>query len=454
VLLLLDFWPLGRLQNRCQLPGLFKEKLPLFAFSALSCVATVIAQRQAIEPTGNFSLSLRIGNALVAYVVYLGKLIWPSQLAVLYPLSKSGWPAWQIFDSILILAGLTAGAWLVRRKRPYLLVGWLWYLGMLVPVIGILEVGHQAYADRYTYLPQIGLCLAGTWMAAEWAGERRRRRAMLGSIASAILCALLAVAYHQTTYWRDNETLWTHTLECTRANWAAENNLGMALVQQGRPEEAIAEFHRAIQINSSDAEAHNNLGGVLLQQRRPEDAIAEYREALRINPGYADAHFNLGTTLLQQGRPVEAEAEFRAALRINPDDAEADKNLGNALLQQGRAAEALDQAQKALDLQPADAGAQNNLAWMLATAPQPSLRDGAKAVRLAVQASQSSGGNNPVILRTLAAAYAEAGQFPDAVQAARKALDLARAESDAELAGTLLREVKLYEAGRPYEADR
>jgi tetratricopeptide (TPR) repeat protein len=502
VLLLLDYWPLGRFQNRSQLPGLLREKIPLFALSAASCVATVLAQRQAIQSIEHFSLSLRIGNALVACVVYVGKLIWPTHLAILYPLLKDGVPAWQVIDATLLLMALTAGAWLLRRGHPYVIVGWLWYLGMLAPVIGILQVGHQAYADRYTYLPQIGLCIAGAWMAADWAGRRRGRRAALGGIALVILCVLPVAAWHQTTYWRDNETLWTHDLACTRENWAAHNNLGMALYQRGSTEEAMAQFREALRLDPDNAQAHTNLGNTLLREGYTEEAIAEYREAFKIDPAEAEAHYDLGNALLQQGRTEEAIAQFREAIRIDPADANAHSNLGVALMQQGhneeaiaqfreavrinpaladahcdlglalfqdgRIEEAIAQVERALDLQPADVTIQNKLAWMLATAPQPSLRDGARAVELATRASQSSGGNSPAILRTLAAAYAEAGQFPAAIQAAQRALQLAQrgggeergteggraAQSNTALANALPREINLYEAGRSFEEAR
>jgi tetratricopeptide (TPR) repeat protein len=420
VLLLLDYWPLGRFENRSQLPALLREKIPLFALSALSCVATVIAQKQTIQTIQSFPLSLRVGNALVAYVVYLEKLIWPSQLAVLYPFLKDGWPAWEVFDAILLLAGLTVGAWLLRRKEPSLLVGWLWYLGMLAPVIGILQVGDQAYADRYTYLPQIGLCLAGTWMAADWAGQRLGRQMALGAVALAILCVLPVVAFRQTTYWHDDETLWTHALECTRGNFTA----------------------------------HNDLGNDLLQQGRTEEAIAQYREALEIDPAVSEAHNDLGFALFRQGRTEEAVAEYRAALQINPAYAQAQINLGNGLLRQGRIEEGIAAIGKALELEPGNAAIETNLAWMLATTPQMSLRDGARAVQLAAEACESSGGNNPTILRALAAAYAQAGQFPNAVQTGQKALQLAEAQSNADLASALSREIKLYESGQSYRKEQ
>jgi tetratricopeptide (TPR) repeat protein len=234
----------------------------------------------------------------------------------------------------------------------------------------------------------------------------------------------------------------------------AHNDLGLVLVQQGRPEEAIAQFREASRIKPNDSEAHNNLAGVLRQQGRPEEAIAEYREALRINPVYGDARFNLGATLLQVGRPEQADPQFRAALQINPLDAEAHYNLGESLLNEGHTGEAIDHIQEALQLQPANLVIQNTLAWILAAAPQSSLRDGARAVQLAAQASQSTGGNNPVILRTLAAAYAETGQFPIAVQTAQKALQLAQAQSNTALANALPQEIKLYQTRRSFEEVR
>jgi tetratricopeptide (TPR) repeat protein len=553
VLLLLDYWPLGRLQKISQLPGLLREKIPLFALSALSSVATVLAQQRTLEPIGNFPLSERIGNGLVAYVAYLGKLIYPSQLAVLYPLSADRSPAWQVMDALLFLTAMTGGAYVLRRKQPFILAGWLWYLGMLVPVIGILKVGQQAYADRYTYLPQIGLCIGATWAAADWAGQRRGRRLALGCAAVAIPCALMVVAYRQATYWRDSETLWIHTLACTENNYVGHNNLGVVLIDQGKPREAIAQYVEAVRINPRYADVRNNLGNAMLQQGQVEEAVAQYREALRINPAYTDAHYdlgnalvrqgkqeaavaeyeealrlnpyyadavhtNLGNAFLQQGKPEEAIAQYGEALRINPAYAGARNDLGYALFRQGRPEEAMAQyvealridptfagthnnfgdalvqqgrleegiaqyrealrldpanenahinlgnamiekgesggaiaeMQKALDLQPANPSFQNKLAWILATAAQSSVRDGARAVKLAEQASQSAGGNDPDFLRTLAAAYAQAGESSRAVQTAGKALQLAEAKASAALAGHLRREIELYRAGHAF----
>jgi tetratricopeptide (TPR) repeat protein len=325
-------------------------------------------------------------------------------------------PAWEVFDAALLLAALTVAVNSLRQKYPYLLVGWLWYLGMLVPVIGIVQVGDQAYADRYTYLPQIGLCIAGTWMAADWAGEWRVRRIALGGVAAVVLCGLTIAAWRQTTYWRDSEALWTHTLENTRDNWAAHNDLGTVLYQKGRTADAIAEFRKAVAIFPGDAEAHNNLANALVGEGAPEEAIAEYREALKIKPACPEAQVNLADVLLREGEVDDARVHL----------------------------------QEAIALHPANAGTLNKLAWMLAAAPQTSVRDGAAAVEVALEATRLSGGTNPIILRTLAAAYAEAGEYSNAVQTANAALKLAESQTNTVLAEELRRESGLYEAGRPF----
>jgi tetratricopeptide (TPR) repeat protein len=232
----------------------------------------------------------------------------------------------------------------------------------------------------------------------------------------------------------------------------AQNNLGTALFQQGKTEEAIAHFKEALRLNPGGIDARNNLGNALLEQGRMEEAIDQYRGVLKLAPGNANAHYNLGNALLEKKQAVEAATHFREALRINPGNADAQCNLGFALFLQGRTGEAIEQAKKGLEQQPANAAIQNILAWMLTTAPEGSLRDGARAVELATKASQSNGAeNNPVILRTLAAAYAETGRFAEALETARKALHLAETQSNAKVSGELSREIKLYEAGRRCE---
>jgi tetratricopeptide (TPR) repeat protein len=481
VLLLLDYWPLQRQESA---GGLVMEKLPLLVLSAASCFATLLAQTGAIQSTKSYSLPLRFGNASVTCLVYLGQMVWPSSLAAFYPYPLNGLPAWEVALAGILLAGLSAVAWGERRKQPWLLMGWLWYLAMLLPVIGVIQVGMQAHADRYTYLPQIGIYVAVTWLAAEWGAKQRVGQMALGGLMTAVLAVLMVCAWKQTAYWENSETLWNHTLACTTGNnvaylnaghdlrkkgrldeaiafyqkglqtepdnAASENNLGNALCEKGRVDEGITHYKKALQINPAFAEAQFNLGKALRLKGKADEAILQFQKALQIKPDFAQARFNLGNALLQQGKADQAVTQFERALEINPNDASIHLNLGLCFSQLGRMDEAILQDQEALQLKPADPGIQNNLAWLLATCPQGSLRDGAKAVALARQANELTGGNNPIILHTLAAALAEAGRFPEAAEAAQRAWRLAEAQSNPDLAGQLQSEIKLYQAGLPF----
>jgi len=436
VLLLLDYWPLGRVaggkwrvssnkNSVSQLPGATKrseggstlllEKLPLFGLAAVSCAATLFAQTEAIQPLENMSLPLRVGNALISYVTYLGQMFWPSGLAVLYPFTTGCVGVSRVVLSLVLLAGISTGVFVLRR-RPYLLTGWLWYLIMLVPVIGIVQVGLQTGADRYTYLPQIGLYVLLTWTAVDLCAGLRNRRWVLGGLSATILVALIFCARTQTSYWQNNESLWTHTLACTSDNVVGHNALGNALLKKGSVDEAIAHFQKALQIKPNSAGTHNNLGSALLQKGSVDEAIAHFQKALQIKPDDAEAQNNLAVALFEKGNMDEAIAHFQKALQIKPDDTKV----------------------------------QNNLAWALAIAPQASLRNGHQAVELAQRANQLAGGGNPVILRTLAAAYAEAGRFPEAVETAQHALQLAETPSNTALADVIRSQMKLYQAGIPF----
>jgi tetratricopeptide (TPR) repeat protein len=395
VLLLLDYWPLRRVESAGRL---VMEKLPLLALSAASCVITLLAQHEAIQSVGVFSPSCRLANALAAGLVYLGQMVWPAGLAAFYPYPLNGLPAWEAALAGMLLAGLSAAAWGWRRRQPWLLVGWLWYLVMLIPVLGIIQVGGQAHADRYTYLPQIGIYLAVTWLVAGWGAKRRVGRAAFAGLMSVLLAALMICAWRQTTYWQDSETLWNHALACTTDNDVANNSLGLALSQKGRMAEAINCFQRALQINPGYAPAHDSLGNLLLQMGRVDEAIAHYQsslqiessnpavrgnlgialfqkgkvdeaitqfqQALHIKPDYA-AHNNLGIALFRNGRVDEAITQYQAALEINSDYVEAYNNLGNALLQKGKVDEAIARFQQALQINPAFAKAHNNLGTAL-----------------------------------------------------------------------------------------
>ena len=450
VLLLLDYWPLNRLSSftpRVVL-RLVGEKLPLFVLTVGSCVVTSLVPEK--MTSGRLDFGLRLENAVVTYVTYLWQMIYPSGLACLYPNPVNSLPIWQVGGALGLLLAISGAAWVFRRTHPYIVVGWLWYVGMLIPVIGVVQISYYAHADRYTYLPQIGLYVLLTWGAAELCGGRRYCRLVLGGLAAVILAALIFGARTQASYWRNSESLWVHTLACTSDNYTAHNNLGDILYQKGKVDEAIAQYQTALKIKPDYPNAHYNLGNALLKKRRVDEAIGQYQTALKIKPNYAEARDNLGNVLFQRGRVDEAITQYQAALKIKPNDAKAHNNLGNALLQKGRGGEAITQYQAALKIKPAYPEALNNLARVLATFPQASLRNGGKAVELAQRANQLTGGGNPLILHTLAAAYAEVGRFGDAIRSAQKAIELAQAAGQKDLAAQLNSELKLYEAGLPF----
>jgi tetratricopeptide (TPR) repeat protein len=459
VLLLLDWWPLHRVtpdgagggRVKAAFWGLVKEKIPLFLLSVGSCVATFLVPEKLLESQRQPFLE-RLGNAVVSYAIYLRQMVFPAGLAIPYLYPPGGLPFWKVALAFVLLAAISMVVLACWKKRPYLLVGWLWYLGMLVPMIGLVQISYYAYADRYTYLPGIGLVLAGTWAVADWGAGRKHRRAVLGALMAAVIGILMVCAWKQTGSWKNSETLWTHTLGCTTGNGVAYSNLGGDLLSKGRVDEAIVFYQKGLQAEPDDAEAHNNLGMALGQQGRMDEAIIQFQQAVQFNPDYAEGHNNLGIVLLDKGKADEAISQYQKALEIKPDFAAAHNNLGDALRQMGRMDEAFTHFQQALEIKPADPAIQNNLAWLLATCPKASLRNGNKAVELARQANALTGGKNPTILKTLAAAFAETGRFSEAVETARHALHLAWAQSNTELATQLQSEMQLYRAGSPFHS--
>jgi tetratricopeptide (TPR) repeat protein len=450
VLLLLDYWPLQRFANIRSTRRLIVEKIPLLLLSLASCVATVWAQSGATGAMEQFSLASRIGNALVSCVIYLRQLFWPAKLAVFYPYRAID--LWQVVLAAVLLVGITVLAFLWRRTRPYFLVGWLWYLGMLAPVIGIFQIGLQGHADRYTYLPHIGLCIAATWTVAEMSIFRSRGKLLI-SFSVIVVLALTACAWRQTSYWKNSETLWKQTLAVTSDNDVANNNLGLFYEQQRNLDEAISQYEAALQIQSARPEARynlskavtqTNLGNALTGKGQLDAAIRHYTKAVELRPDYADGHFNLAHVLLRQGRLDDAIAEYEKTLSIQPDDAEAHTSLGNALLQKGSLRLAIEHYEKAIIGAHPSVFALNNLAWILSTSPDPAYRNGTRAIELANQANQLSRGLNPVFTRTLAAALAEAGRLDDAIRTAQIAAQLALNQGDSALANEIEKDVDLY----------
>ena len=564
VLLLLDYWPLGRLSatsgtgrmppdasalsdsppaNGSRLWQRLRfsfsrqvaaEKIPLFALAAASCVATSLAQREAMAALDIAPLSMRIGNALVSYVAYLGQFFYPAGLAVFYPYSYDGLPTWKVVGAAVLLGCICLAALLGRRRFPYLFVGWFWYVGMLVPVIGLVQVGGQAMADRYTYLPQIGLCIALAWGAANVAVAWPYRRWAYGAASVLIVVGLMVCSFRQTMVWRDSLTLWKRALDCTDENSVAHNNYGMALVKDqhveealdqfqqatsispnqalpvnnlidalksrgkydeaiaaqenarlaphlaaiahyreamkidpssfyvhnnlgnslaacGQFAEAIAEYREALRLKEDYASAHNNLANILLKLGRIDEAFTEYQRAIELDPRSAKSHNNIGVILAKRGQSDAAVAEFQNALAIDPKFASAHDNLGVVLTQQGKTAEAMTHWKEMVKLQPTNLRAVNQLAWLMATCPEPSIRNPAEAVELAQWAVQLSHSLDPIPLNTLAAAYARAGQYSKATQAAKEALALATRQKDQPLADSIKNKMALYKAHTPYQ---
>ncbi len=358
--------------------SLFIEKIPLFALTAASCVVTLAAQRGAMKPLDRMDFPWRVANAAVAYVAYLGKMFYPAGLAVFYPLPNSPPPALQVVAAVSLLLAISMVAFLARRKCPYLLCGWLWYLGTLVPVIGLVQVGSQAMADRYTYLAQIGLYIAVAWGAADLCAagfsaipflyntKPGYPRGPFAAVSALLVAALLVGGWRQTALWHDSRTLWTHALACTSQNPIAHNSLGNVLADSGQVEDAIAHYRQALEIESGYAAAHHNLARALAGRGEASEAIAHYRLALAINPDYAEADANLGIALAGRGEVEDAIAHYRRALAINPELVEAHNNLGNALAGRGQIDDAIACYRHALEITPGFADAYYNLGTALA----------------------------------------------------------------------------------------
>jgi tetratricopeptide (TPR) repeat protein len=379
VLLLLDYWPLKRFQfqmpNEQRSTGsqmqakvfLIVEKIPLLLASAASCMVTLYAQQDAgaVGSLDLYPLHLRIVNALVSYTGYLAKMLWPVNLAVIYPY-PGAFPAWQILASCLMLFGMSFLALKLYKSHPWLLVGWLWYLGTLVPVIGLVQAGTQAMADRYTYVPLIGMFIIIVWGLSELLERYRLKHIASAIIATAIVSSLTAISWHQVGYWENSITLFEHTLDVTNNNYAAHNNLGHRLLELGKTDDALRHFAKSIEINSEFEIAHLNLGLAFSRQGKLDQAIKHYSKALQIKPNYIVAHNNLGNAWYRLGKADKAYVHYLEAIKINPAYAEAYNNLGAVSIRMGDLKRAVFFFRKALKINPEFVGAQNNLKNTLA----------------------------------------------------------------------------------------
>jgi len=422
VFLLLDFWPLQRLSlldSRFAWRGmkLMAEKLPFFALSAGSALVTVLGHEELgiVTTGGAFSLSNRIQNAIVSYGRYLKKIVYPDDLAIFYP-HPGQWPAAVIFGTGLLLVLLTAGAFLQRKKRPWLLVGWLWFLGSLVPTLGIIQVGPQSMADRFVYFPMIGISIALVWGANELSEGYGLSKWINMALSCAVLGLLTALSFRQIGYWKTSRTLWQHALDVTPRNYIACNNLAEAWVQEGQPARALPLVNEAIQRNPIAVEAWCHRGNIYRDLGRSVEALTNYSVAARLAPRWPDVP-------LLMGQVEEARSNWQPAI---------------------------EHYQRAVDLDPKSVPALNNLSWLLATAPDAGQRDGRRAVQAALKAAELTSYRMPMVLGTLAAAYAENGQFKEAIDTAGAAIAIANASGNRALAERNIELRELYSAQKPF----
>ena len=465
------------------------EKVPLLVLAAASCTVTYLVQKAfgAMVFTDRLQPPLRVANALASYVWYMVKTVAPADLAVYYPYDAR-LPAWEVSGAAVLVVGATLAAVLAARRRPYVAVGWFWYLGTLVPVIGLVQVGGQAVADRYSYVPLVGVFIAIVWCAADLTAGWRLRGAVLGVAAGAAVLACIAITNHQVAYWSDGVKLFQHAIDVTGRNEVAQTNLAAELASRkqygatiehcrealrqypdmgdvhnvlavaldaiGQPGEAEKEFREAMRLHPAAAGYHINMGMFLAKQGRFSEARGHIEDGIRLKPDDLNAHIFLGEILNSLERPQAAAREFQAALGLSPLSARARGGLGVALQGQGRIEEAVAEFREAVRVDPREFKTLNNLAWILATSPEPKLRNAAESVELAERAARAMERKDPSRLDTLAAAYAEAGRFDDAVRTAEEALGLTAGGKQDDLAAALRARLDLYRAGKPHREER
>jgi protein O-mannosyl-transferase len=558
-LLLFDVWPLRRFEpgvpgRTRRLAWLSIEKLPFFVLIVVTAYLTFIAQRagESVVTFEPLSLSQRIENAVISYARYLGKTVWPSDLAPFYP-HPVEWPALQIILSLLLVLGASAGAAYSIRRQPSVFTGWFWFVGTLVPVIGLVQVGGQSIADRYTYVPSIGLFLGFVWIARSIA--TKMPFAVGTALSTAVLLVLASFTYQQSQHWHNSLALFTHAARVTRPNAVVFNNLGAALQAAGRAAESDAAFRQALEVDPDDPWALGNVGNALLRAGKLDEALLKYRKALGVKPNipqlhlnaglalyrksefthalqhyeralqlqpfYVEAYVNAGNALMALGQPAAAATNYARVVQLTPSNAGAHYNLGHVAVAQGQAQQAAEHfatairldpkyveahlqlgllrqrlgqfdharrsIERALALRPADAAihahlgalfvqsghpkeaiqayrkaievnpqmfeAPNNLAWLLATYPDAEIRNDAEAVQLAERAVELGRRQHAFLLGTLAAAYAEAGRFADAIKAAEEAIQLAEKNGQENLAAINRELLVHYREGRPWRED-
>ncbi len=452
VMLLLDFWPLKRLATG---PGQWRaawrlalEKIPFLALSGMVCVITVLSQHHAESSLSNVPLGLRLENVVTAYAGYLGKMIWPLHLAVFYPMPATISRTWLV-ESALILAGISVLAWRERKTSPWLLVGWLWFLGTLVPVIGLVQVGSQSMADRYSYFPAIGIFLATAFSFAALTEHFSFLKKWLGAAAILMLVACVFFTEKQLSYWHASESLFRHALEVEDSD-IAHISLGGALRDQNRPEEALTQYIMAWRINPESVLPNANIAGILAEQDKPALAAVYYQRAVQHNTWLPSAYENYGCVLMTLKRYDEAMKQFAAAEKIEPTEARPHFLMGQLWLKQGRDAEAVKQYQAGLKLDPDNLEMLVLTASILASSENPQARNGVEARTLAERAVKLTQSQQAAALDVLAMSYAENGKFGEAVLVEQQAIKLAEASGQQDGVALLQQRLQKYQARQPW----
>jgi len=471
VLLMLDFWPLGRFDKAKQASrsdsrswtagpfGLLVEKIPLLALSAASALITLSAQggEGAIASLERISPAVRLINAAQVVWLYIAKTVWPVRLAPFYPLTGAEYSIELGIVSFIAIVAVSVFIVRCASRWPHLPVGWFWYLVTLLPVLGIVQVGSARMADRYTYLPSVGLALMAVWSVHAWAANRPvRQRA---AIAASALCLLLlsAATWRQVALWKDTVTLFQHAVAVTSENYFAYNTLGTGYVARGQFDTALVQFDRAIEILPEFSSSHYNRGVALSALGRHEEALAAFAEAERLGHGHSMCQLGIGMTLVEMGKYEDAVAPLESVIEVDPTSFEAIVSLAKAHAAMAAYDEAVRHYRRALELRPTAQLPMIALARLYATSPDGEIRDAGAAVELAARAVKLSGGQNLYALDTLAAAHAEAGDFDQAVQVATAAQELARrrlanqpnSEQLARRLETLIDHVAQFQSRRP-----
>jgi tetratricopeptide (TPR) repeat protein len=433
ILLMLDFWPLGRLglirdtrnvvtgqqtNERTDIFRLVWEKVPFFALAVVSSVVTFIVQERggAMELLKSYSLQTRIINAFVAYIEYIVNMVWPVKLAVLYPHPGSSLPLWKGVVAGLALTLITVLVIRKARKIPYITVGWFWYVVTLIPVIGIVQVGSQAMADRYTYITLIGLFVIIAWGANDLLSKWSHRKKWLGTLVAILLPVLMVLTWKQVQYWENSITLYKHTLKHTSNNVHIHNNLGNVLKKRGRTEEAIKHYLQALRLKPDYANAHYNLGIAYADSGMHKEAIESYKQAIRINPDYAWVHNNLSNAYGALGMYREAIEECKKAIRINPDFAVTHYNLGNTYGESGMYKEAIEAYKQVIRINPDFADAHSNLgnAYGVLGMHKEAIEAYKQVIRIDPDSAWA--------YYNLGIAFADSGMYKEAIEECKKAI--------------------------------